>query len=340
MKRALLVGCGSMGQAWLDCVLKNARVQLAGTVDIRIEAARAAAAKAGLPERLAFSRLLPAIKAVRPDFLIDVTVPEAHRPTTVTALKHGVPVLGEKPMAESMAAARTMVKAAGQSGVLYMVSQSRRYDPNHVACRRAIEEGLVGDVTSVNGDFFLAAHFGGFRDRMPSPLILDMAIHHFDLCRLLTGADPLAVYAKEYNPKGSWYEGDAAASCIFEMTGGIVFTYRGSWCAEGCRTSWNGSWRITGTRGTLLMEADQPPRGERLKDSAQAGVFQCEVVPFQVPPAALVGTGIHGSLNEFLDAIENGAAPQGECRDNIKSLAMVFAAVESSKKGKRVPVRL
>jgi predicted dehydrogenase len=161
---------------------------------------------------------------------------------------------------------------------------------------------------------------------MESPLVLDMAIHHFDLCRYLTGADPVAVYAHEFNPKGSWYKGDVAASIIFEMTDGIVFTYRGSWCSEGFHTSWNGNWRVIGDRGTLLQEFDQHPRAQRVKAGAE-------------PKFHLSGYGIAGSLNEFLDALDGKVAPQCELRDNIKSLAMVFAAMESARTGQRTPVR-
>ena len=65
-----------------------------------------------------------------------------------------------------------------------------------------------------------------------------MAIHTFDMARFISGADPVAVYCKEWNPSGSWYDHDASAIAIFEMTGGIVYTYRGSWCAEGLNTTW------------------------------------------------------------------------------------------------------
>src|SRR5690606_11132473 len=88
-----------------------------------------------------------------------------------------------------------------------------------------------------------------------------MTIHHFDLARMFCGCRAVSVYAEEFNPAGSWYQGDAAAHCLFEMEDGIRFTYRGSWCAEGCHTSWNGNWRIIGTRGTLLYERDQNPHG-------------------------------------------------------------------------------
>jgi predicted dehydrogenase len=52
-------------------------------------------------------------------------------------------------------------------------------------------------------------------------------------------------------------------------------------------------------------------------------------------PEQITG-GIAGSLAEFLHALRTGQTPQGECHDNIKSLAMVFGAVESAQTGRRV----
>lgn len=48
--------------------------------------------------------------------------------------------------------------------------------------------------------------------------------------------------------------------------------------------------------------------------------------------------GIRGSLEEFLLALETGVSPNGECHDNIRSLAMVFAAIESANRQERVPI--
>ncbi len=335
--KALVVGCGGMGRGWIKNVIGNPRSELVGLVDIRLDAARDAAGQFELGESLAFDDLKQAVQKVQPDFVVDVTVPEAHCPVTVAALGEGLPVIGEKPMADSMDAARRMVEAAEEAGKIYMVSQSRRYDVNHVAYQNAVLSGAIGEVTTVNCDFYLAAHFGGFRDEMDSPLILDMSIHHFDMCRFFTGADALTVYAHEFNPKGSWYKGDVAASVIFEMSNGMVFTYRGSWCSEGCHTSWNGHWRIVGERGTLLYERDQLPFGQRVEDPSQQA-FNLALEDIDVSEATINGGGIAGSLNEFLDCLESGTTPQSECHDNIKSLAMVFAAIESSRKGQRVEV--
>ncbi|NOZ24034.1 MAG: Gfo/Idh/MocA family oxidoreductase [Planctomycetes bacterium] len=336
--KALIVGCGGMGKGWIKNVQGNPRAEVTALMDVRIDAARSAAKEFGLDEGRAFDDLERAITECRPDFVVDVTVPEAHCSVTVKALEMGAPVIGEKPMAESMESARKMVRASEKSGKLYMVSQSRRYDVKHVACKGALKSNAIGPITMVNCDFYIGAHFGGFRDEMSSPLILDMAIHHFDLCRFLTGADAFAVYAHEFNPKGSWYKGDPAATVIFEMTDGIVFTYRGSWCAEGCHTSWNGDWRIIGERGTILMEKDQMPHGQRVVDMDQES-FNRDLEDVQVDEVEITGTGIGGSLNEFLDCLESGDTPQCECHDNIKSLAMVFGAIESSRKG-QTPVRV
>ena len=277
------------------------------------------------------------LKRTRPDFVVDLTTPEAHCSVTCRALRAGCHVIGEKPMASSMAEARRMVRTAEQTGKLYMVSQSRRWDGQHEVIRRMVTGGKIGRLTTINCDFYIGAHFGGFRDEMPSPLILDMSIHHFDLCRFLTGADPVAVYAREFSPAGSWYAGDVAASCIFEMSDGVIFTYRGSWCAEGCHTSWNGDWRFIGTRGTLLYDHDREPSGEVVVGKTG---FHRKTRPLAALKPRVKYGNMHGALREMLAFLRTGKTPQTECRDNIKSLAMVFAVIESNKRGRRVPVRV
>jgi predicted dehydrogenase len=151
----------------------------------------------------------------------------------------------------------------------------------------------------------------------------------------MTGKDPVAVYAKEFNPKGSWYRGDAAASCIFEMSDGVIFTYRASWCAEGCHTDWNGDWRLIGDKGTLECVGDFEPLGEVV--AGDTGFYR-KHVPAKVPKSPMKYESMHGHLREMLAYMRKGAMPQCECHDNIKSLAMVFGAIESSKKGKRVSI--
>ncbi|MCY2929882.1 MAG: Gfo/Idh/MocA family oxidoreductase [Planctomycetota bacterium] len=332
-ERAVLVGAGGISNAWFG-PLANEKVDVVGVVDIRKENAQAKIEQWKLT-CLPTTDLKATLKATRPDFVVDCTIPEAHCEVTCTALKAGCHVIGEKPMASSMGEARKMVKTAEACRKMYMVSQSRRWEGKHDLVKRMVTGRKLGELTTANCDFYIGAHFGGFRDEMPSPLILDMAIHHFDLARFMTGKDPVAVYAKEFNPKGSWYKGDVAASAIFEMTDGVIFTYRGSWCAEGLHTSWNGDWRFIGDKGTLVYDHDQTPKGQIVVN--KEGFFR-QIKDMEMPAERVKFGGMHGALREMLAFLRKGTKPQSECHDNIKSLAMVFAVIESSRKGKRIPI--
>ena len=333
--RAIVVGAGGISGAWFPPLAKE-KVEVAAVVDLSRERAEQRCQEFKL--RAAVSTDLDkTLREIKADFLIDLTVPEAHCDVTCKALKAGLHVVGEKPMAAGMAEARQMVRASQDAGRLYMVSQSRRWDARHESAARTVAAGRLGTLTTLNCDFYIGAHFGGFRDDMTSPLILDMSIHHFDMARMIGGKDPVRVYAEEFNPVGSWYQGDVAANAVFEMTDGVRFAYRGSWCAEGCHTSWNGDWRVIGDRGTLLYEHDKEPYGEVL--AGRTG-FERPKKPLRVVKSSLKFGGMHGALREMLAFLRTGRRPQCECHDNIKSLAMVFAAIESSHTGKRVNVRV
>ncbi len=225
--KALLVGAGGMGQTWAKNLRDCDEVETVGWMDIRAGAAGAAIEKLQLSGVKAYDDLGKALAELRPDFLVDVTIPEAHRDVTLAALGAGVPVLGEKPMADSMESAREMVLASERAGKLYMVSQSRRYDARGDRVS-AGDRGACWGSRDANERFFLGPHFGGFREQMNSPLILDMAIHTFDSARQISGADPVSVYCHEFNPAWSWFKHGASATAIFEMTGGFSMRIAGA----------------------------------------------------------------------------------------------------------------
>ena len=329
--RVVIAGAGGIAGAWLPGV-KAEDLEVVAVVDLQLEAAQRRIDEFGL-EAKASTDLAAVLEAESPDFVLDLTVPEARAKVVTAALEAGCHVLSEKPLAASLAEARGLLELSEETGKLLMVSQNRRWDALHLQVRQALQAESLGRVTMVNCAFYLGAHFGGFRDEMADPLLLDMAIHHFDLARFFTGADPVAVYAKGFNPKGSWYRGDAAASCIFELTGGLVFSYQGSWCAEGQPTSWNGDWRFVGERGSILYERDAPPQAQVV--AGDSG-FQRPLRDLGLPPVTLEVSQQHGALREMLNFLRGGARPATEAKDNIKSLAMVFGAAESSRTGERV----
>ena len=118
-------------------------------------------------------------------------------------LAAGCHVLSEKPMAETLEEARDLVARAKAAGRMHAVVQNRRYLGQRAPrSRGAIAAGAIGEVTSVHADFFLAPHFGGFREEMDHVLLLDMAIHSFDAMRCMTGLDRRRRLLPRMEPEG------------------------------------------------------------------------------------------------------------------------------------------
>lgn len=335
--KVVLAGCGNMSQTWLKAA-NSLGLEMVGFVDLFEESARNRAEGSGWPQARTGTDLQKMLHETAPDLVFDCTVPEAHTGVTLTALRSGCHVLGEKPMADSLENARRMVEAARQAGKIYAVIQNRRYDPNVRRLKEFINSGRLGPLTTLNSDFYLGAHFEGFRLKMAHVLLVDMAIHTFDIARFISGADPVSVYCKEWNPAGSWYEQAASAVAIFEMSNGMVYTYRGSWCAEGLNTPWEGEWRVIGCEGSLKWDGNT---GFSAEVVAETGGLRAKMQPLEVPPVDVPdkAAGHASIIREMVECIRTGKTPETICTDNIKSLAMVLAAVESAGQGRPVEVK-
>lgn len=335
---AVLCGCGGICKAWLNPIAGFNDVEMVGLVDINLESAERIKQEFKLENAVTGTDLMAVLKKTKPGVVFDCTIPHAHPDVTITALKKGCHVLGEKPMAESMKAAQKMVKTADAMKKIYAVIQNRRYVDHIIAYRNLITSGDIGELTTLNSDFYIGAHFGGFRDQMKHVLLVDMAIHSFDQARFISGKDPVSVYCREFNPKGSWYAHGASAIAIFEMTDGVVFSYRGSWCAEGLNTSWECEWRAIGSKGSCIWDGRDSIKGQAR--NGEEGFVRPQK-DFTVEIGEKLVHGAHaGVIREFIDCVKNGGTPQTICHDNIKSLAMVHAAVKSAETGKKITIKI
>ena len=330
MITAVLVGCGAMSARWIDAATKIDDVAIVGLVDVDGARAAARAAEFGLRDIVVGSDLRAVLATVRPDILFDVVVPAARRDVAIAGFDAGCHVLTEKPLAASLDDARAILAAAKSSNRLHAVVQNRRYLGAVRRLQRFLATGALGPLTSLHADFFLGPHFGGFREAMDHVLLLDMAIHTFDVARLFAGSRPTSVYCREWRPAGDWYQSGSSAAAIFEFESGIPFTYRGSWCATGLRTSWESSWRLVCERGSITWDGSDGLRAERAT-GAREGLFDA-VEPVEIPaldPGDRIG-GHKGVIEDFLAAIAAGQSPETAGTDNFLSLAMAFGAIASA----------
>jgi predicted dehydrogenase len=313
--RVVVAGAGDLGPYWAREVILGRDTELVGWADLDVTRARAAAEAAGLDGLPTGDAIGPLVQELEPDFVVNVTAPGAHHTVTIAALAHGAHVLSEKPMATSMPEALEMIDAADRAERLFAVSQNRRYMPELAAFHEEVE--ALGPISSVTCEFFRHTKEprAEFLLRFAQPLLLDMAIHLFDGARAITGAEALTVYCESYNPPWSWFDGPAAATAVFKMSGDLRFTFIGNWAAPADETSWTGAWQAVGENGIATWD------GEETADR--------DPERFQ---------GLEDSLAEFVTALRTGSVPQGECHDNLRSLAMCHAAVESAALGAPVSV--
>lgn len=333
--RVAVAGCGNMANTWVKYALSRQDIEIVALVDIDQNNAKAMAQRHGLKCAI-YKDIACAIQDSDANLVFDITIPDAHRDIVTTSLKLGCDVFGEKPMASSREEAYEMVRVAKESGKTYSVMQNRRYLKNIRAFNELLSSNVIGKPGYICADFFLGPHFGGFRDFvMDSPLIMDMAIHTFDQARFIVDADPVSVYCHEFNPEGSWYKGNASAVCIFEFSNGSIFSYRGSWCAEGFPTSWESSWRVTGSKGTAIWDGHNMPICEvAIQD--EDGRFINKYKRIDAIQSWEGREGHEGCLDEMFNALMESRRAETDCEDNIKSMAMVFGALESAKLGKKV----
>jgi predicted dehydrogenase len=124
---------------------------------------------------------------------------------------------------------------------------------------------------------------------------------------------------------------------VFELSDHLVYTYTGSWCAEGMNTSWECDWRIIGQKGSVTWDGGE---GFQAEVVAQSGDFRSEYAALEVPPLDPADKiGAHaGQIADFCQCVREGRTPETTASDNIKSLAMVFGAIESAKLGQEIQI--
>jgi predicted dehydrogenase len=318
--RVVVVGAGQMGRSWLRVVADSADAELVGVVDLDVALAARVLAEERLLDVAVGSELETVVSASDAEAVVNVTVPRAHHAISTAAMRLGLPVLSEKPVAPTLAEALSLAATSEVTGCLLMVSQSRRYLNALRQFREVVKE--LGPLGMLSTHFFRAPHFGGFREEMDEPLLVDMAIHSFDVARYLLDDEPTLVSCQSFNPPWSWYRGAAAAHAVFDFRLGARYTYVGSWCSPGFETSWNGEWRASGALGTATWDGTADVR--------------VDITDRVIDPTSFANgdrpEGIAGALAEFVDAVRTRAVPSGEVHANVMSLAMVEAAVLSSRK--------
>ena len=335
MKKLRLIQCGvgSFGKVWINETTKSPDFDLVAIVDASPQNLEEGGAIAGLPPEKRFAGLEEALNAVEADAVLTVTPPPVHAAHSRLAFARGLHLMTEKPIADTMENAREMVRLAREAGRQLVISQQYRYRPSIQKLKQLVSTKALGELGHGHLDFYIAADFtGSFRETMEFPLLVDMAIHHLDLIRCVTGRDITRVTACSFNPPWSWYRHDCGLKLLMELEGGLPFSYSGDWSAFGRATSWNGNWRLQCSEGSLHLEDDTILAGRSERWGKEVRV---EEIP--APPAEY-GDQAH-TLRNFAEAIRAGIPAETDGMDNLQSFGAVIAAIRSAQEGRAVAIQ-
>lgn len=333
MKRCIMVGLGWRGTCWLAPIRRRKDVEIVGYVEPMEANRKKAVEQLGVPADRLFMTLDEALAEVKADWVMDNTPPAIHHEVAAKAFARGMHVLGEKPLSDNWSNARLTAERGVKAGLRHMVTQNVRFGSQPRETRKAIAAGLIGQVGQCDVQFYMpwADIPGSFYVKQPYMLLTDMMVHQFDMMRYVLAAEPTAIQAHTWNHKWGWHQGDAAHAIVLEFPDGLRGTHVCVGNALGRQTSWNGSWHLEGSEGSIVWEGSEMwhTRMHRTNKPVHEKML-VDYRPAEDP------TLLDDVLREFLSAVEQNREPECSATDNLKTLAITFAAIKSAKEKRRV----
>lgn len=332
--RLVQIGLGGWGRNWVEEITRETPgVEPVAWVDTDVDARERAVIDLELPPEKVFASLEEALARLKADAALVVVPLAAHAAVTRQALEAGLHVLVEKPFAETLEQACAVAGLADRRQRVLMVNQNYRWFPAPALARRLLHEGALGDLIACYVDFHL--HFGtGYRYFfLEEPLLSDMAIHHFDSMRFVLDDEPVEVSCHSWAGPGTPFAGHPAAVATMRFAKGTVVSYRGSWLTHGPGTPYGGHWRLDGTRGTVEFSFRGAFQERETLD--RLTLHRADSRPEAARLPAMPHKDRRGALHTFARWIREGTPPEGAstAADNLKSLALMSAAIRSARAG-------
>ncbi|MFB9128636.1 inositol 2-dehydrogenase [Paraburkholderia dipogonis] len=330
MLRIAVLGAGRIGRIHAANVAADRGVKLVAVADPNKEAVEALARELGCDSSLDCKS---AVDRDDVDAIIVGTPTDTHVDLTLQAVRLGKPVLCEKPIDLDIDRALAAVEEIERLNGRVMLAFNRRFDPDAMRLKQAIEDGEVGDVRQVvitSRDPGLAPleylrHSGG--------IFRDMTIHDFDTARWLLGEEPVEVMAM-----GSRLVDPGLEELPdFDSVMVLLRTASGKQChINGSRQAVYGfdqRVEVFGSKGMVLNENHRPSSLRRW--TSEQTEARDPLLNFFLERHA---DSYKVELDRFLTALETGAAMPATPRDGIHALRIANCAIEAANSGKAVKI--
>ncbi len=324
-KQIIVVGAGYWGSSWLEYIDQSVDWELASLVSRGGPPLERERARWKLKESQCHTSFERALEG--PGDVVVITVPHhLHLCYARSALAAGKSVLIEKPLSDDFDDARRFAKEAKDAAPGAWVSQNYRYCEGLWRLRQSLAAGSLGRLLSIRLNFRRpgkkkpAGPRVEWRKAQWSFLLNEIVIHHFDMCRFLSGSDAMEVFCAAW--KQPWHagEGPESAAAAIRFEDGWTLSFDGhtrALCGPG--TEFSGDWLVQTDLGCAVWRGD-----DVIWEAAEGETAEL------APPAGFPGPDRAGVLAELSNALDGGrAVALPTVEDNLRSLAMVEAAIRS-----------
>jgi len=337
-----LLGCGRIAQLVHLGVLTRLRGACLVAVADADPACREHAGKLA-PQAALYADYAELLESERLDAVVIALPNQFHADAATAALGKGCHVYLEKPLASNLSEARRLLDCWRTSGLIGMIGFNYRFNRLYEEARRCIAAGRIGKMVAIRSVFStacreqpawkLARQNGG-------GVLMDLASHHMDLIRYLTGQEAQRVFAAIRSTRSE------ADSATVELT-----------LADGTPTqsffSFNAvdedRFEIFGDRGKLVVERYlssgiefTPAKLDYIRLKRLWQKTRSLAHPFEAW-RRLRWPGYEPSyqaaLSHFSDAVRKQQPAAPDFRDGYRSLEILAAAEESAATGAVQPVR-
>lgn len=327
--KIIQVGSSGWAAGWLEYIHNDPECEMAALVSRGGPNLEAAKAKWSIPDEVCCTDYDEALK--READLVIVALPHKfHIDYAKKAVLSGKNVLIEKPLCDNIDEAKDFIDFMKGRREKAFVSQNYRFRPQLWQMKASFGDDGIGNpawanivfrhgVTNEKFSEKTAWQRKDWRKEQTSLLLLEVAIHHFDMMRYISGSNVKSVYARGWNPEWSDLVGLGSAFILLEFENGFKVNYSVTEKSIGFPTGYQSDWIMQTDKGSVKWENDEPNRLEMA-----VGVDGALKEDFYFP-----GKDRAGVLRDVCVQLNGGCGVVPTVFDNINSLAVSFAALKS-----------
>lgn len=341
MKKVLrigIVGIGGVGHRHIDGTVFAEHAQLVALCDPRGQACitdrdkiakyyHAEFADIEVPNVPVFTDYSTMLEQCDMDAVIVASPDETHCQYTIQALKKGLHVLCEKPLALNNDEAVKMVQAARESQKGFYVGQVCRFSPAFRKAKEILDSGEIGEVYCVETQYVHGCHknlpTNDWRRQPPRHATACGGVHAIDLMRYFIG-DPKEVFAVGNRKCRTDWEVEDCSEAVFKFSNGAIGR---ALTTIGCIAEYSMNSIIYGTKGTIFSNNT----GDTITVYTEEQGNQTYEVPVATHNTTM-------QIEQMCQAVLFGAAVDHEGLEGAKSLFVCDAAIQSILTGEVVKI--